>query len=749
MCEDTSHLRKIFNYKEVCMWKIFIRGSFLFILPLFFMLVFGPVHLQAASKDSTGTKDSPAAADTKTNPTSTQSADRADSNVFTLGQIEVKDSREVNKYVMSDKVSDQEMREFSTNRIPEALDMLPGVTITSSGNRNEKTLYVRGISATRVPVFMDGIPVYVPYDRLFDYSRFSTFNLSEIIVTKGFTSVLYGPNTMGGAINMISRKPVKPFEGDAGAGYGTGNYYYGYANLGAKQKKWYLQGGVSYMNQTYFPVSGDFTSTVNQTGDGRTHSDSQDSRVNLKIGWTPAEGHEYVLGWIAQRGAKGGPPDARTMADPDYNRNRWLWPRWDKDSYFFTSHTPLGEKSYAKARLYYDKFENWLDFYTQNNNAYAEYNNQQGQRSYYDDYTIGGTLEMGTKYIPYNDIKAAFHYKRDSHSDKSAVFNTARSGQPAIYSPMPWQPTDDVTLSIGLQDTIDFTNKFYAIAGISYDKLDALRAKKWVNTKRGATGYVGWENFDTDSTTHINPQLGLFYRTSNTGIVHVTAESKTRFPTMKERYSWSWGRTIENPGLKPEQSINYEIGYEEIFAKIVRFKAAAFRNDISDAIQQVTVTNPYFGQPGWTNATVSQNQNVGRVQQYGLEIQGDVSITQSLDWGINYTYLNRENMSEYGTYIRLVEVPAHKVFTYAKYRTPLKGLSLLGSFEYTSSRTTKDTGAYESGCAAIANFKVMYEIVKDLVAEGGINNLLDRNYQYSNGYPEPGRTFFAGMRWRF
>ncbi len=732
-----------------------LRGSLILMFAMFLMNGAGPgLCAEGGGGNDPGKQSPKAAAKLKAGETAKAGTEARDPNVFTLGVIEVKDSREVNRFVTSDKVSDEEMREFSTNRLPDALNLLPGVTMSQIGQRNERTIYVRGFNTARVPVFMDGIPVYMPYDRTFDFNRFSTFDLSEIIVTKGFTSVLYGPNTMGGAINMVSRKPVKAFEGNAGAQYGSGNSYFGYANLGSKHRNWYLQGGVSYMAQTYFPVSGDFNATKNQTGLGRTHSDSQDSRISLKLGLTPWDGHEYVLGWIKQEGSKGGPPDARVSSTTNNNyisTQRWLWPRWDKDSYFLTTHTPIGEKNYAKTRLYYDKFTNWLDYFTPNNNAYAQYYNSFGQRSYYDDYTIGGALEMGTKLIPWNDIKASFHYKRDSHSEKNAINNIYTNKKP-VYVGMPWVPDDDVTTSVGLQDTIDFTKKFYAIAGISYDRLDALRAKKWVNTYNatGTTGYVGWQSFNTDAVSKVSPQLGLFYRTSETGIIHATAEQKMRFPTMKERYSWSFGKSIDNPALKPETSVNYELGYEELFLKKkIRFKTAVFRNDIADAIQQVITTNPYYGQTGWTNPTVNQNQNVGRVQQYGLELQSDVAITDNLDGGLNYTYLNRESLKTSGAYVRLTDVPAHKVFTYMKYKTPLRGMSVLGSFEYGSNRSNDTSGIYNTGPAAIANAKVMYEVIKDLIVEGGVNNLLDRNYQYSTGFPEPGRTLFAGVRCRF
>jgi iron complex outermembrane receptor protein len=45
-----------------------------------------------------------------------------------------------------------------------------------------------------------------------DLARFTTFDLAEVNVSKGYTSVIYGPNALGGAINLISRRPVKKFE---------------------------------------------------------------------------------------------------------------------------------------------------------------------------------------------------------------------------------------------------------------------------------------------------------------------------------------------------------------------------------------------------------------------------------------------------------------------------------------------------------------------------------------------------------
>jgi iron complex outermembrane receptor protein len=56
---------------------------------------------------------------------------------------------------------------------------------------------------------------------------------------------------------------------------------------------------------------------------------------------------------------------------------------------------------------------------------------------------------------------------------------------------------------------------------------------------------------------------------------------------------------------------------------------------------------------------------------------------------------------------------------------------------------------YESGVLALMNFKASYKVKEWLTVEAGINNLLDRNYQYTDGYPEAGRNYFANLRYTF
>ncbi len=637
--------------------------------------------------------------------------------VFTLGEIEVKDSTEITRNVTVEKVLVEETREFNKNNVAQALDLLPGVYLTQMGGRNEQTISVRGYDAKRVPLFLDGIPIYVPYDGYPDLGRFTTYDVSEIIVSKGFTSVLYGPNTEGGAVNMVSRRPQKEIEIDTGIGYSTGNTYYGYANFGTNQKLWYLQGGASYQSSDHFILSDNYRETTKENGGYRDNSYYKDRKFNFKAGLTPAEGHEYAFSYINQHGEKGNPIYAGT--DASISTKYWQWPYWNKESFYFTSRTPFGKDIYVKTRLYYDKYANSLLSY--DDATYTTQLKKSSFRSDYDDHTRGGSIEAGTTLIPRNNVKVAIHYKEDYHQEHN--------------KPAPYQHFKDEIFSAGIEDTIQITKDFYTILGISYDQLKTVQAEDTYSSKTKTFGY-----FAKDDTSAVNPQIGLFYNVTPTGKVYATMADKSRLPGIKDKYSYRFGTALPNATLKPEKATNYELGYQDTFCKRYGVKGSFFYSDVTDMILLVKVPDP-------NNAgkTVNQNQNIGNVRRYGVELELTALFADSFEGGFNYTFIFADNKT---TTDKITDLPRHKVFGYAKYM-PVKSLALLADIEYNSDRYSSTDGAEVTGSFAVTNFKATYQIMKGLQVEGGISNIFDRDYAITEGYPMPGRTWFANMRYTF
>jgi iron complex outermembrane receptor protein len=641
-------------------------------------------------------------------------------DVFILGEVEVTAKGEETKNFTVEKIREEEMRLYNKDTVGVALNLLSGVTLSQVGARNEGMVYVRGIDARGVPMFLDGVPIYVPYDGYPDLNRFTTFDLSEITLSKGFTSVLYGPNTMGGAINLVSKRPEKPFEGNAGVGWFTGNGYQGYANFGTGHKLWYAQGGISYLNSDYFVLSKDYKPSTAEDGGKRENSYYRDRKFNLKFGLTPAEGHEYAISYWNQHGVKGTPPYAGT--DTSQYIRYWQWPFWDKESYYFNSRTPLGDKSYVKTRLYYDTYQNSLAVYS--DSEYSAINrSKSGSKSNYDDYTYGASVEAGTSLIPKNIVKIAGHYKVDVHREQDDV------GAPT-------ERTAQKIFSIGAEDTITLTNKLYAILGISYDNQRTIEAESYVT--KVSPNYM--ENLEKGKADAWNPQAGLFYSLSKTAKASLNVSRKTRFPTIKNMYSYKWGSAIPNPDLKPETATNYEVDFQDVLFKKVSLKAALFYRDIEDYIQSATVVDPDDA-----TKTKSQNQNVGHVEQYGFELDLSSPITTNLDAGMNYTYLNNNNRSSSD---KLTDIPEHKFLIYAKFR-PMKKLAILADLELDSKRYSSSTGTRIAKGFGVTNAKATYEIMKGVQIEAGVRNIFDKDYALNEGYPLPGRTYFSNLTYRF
>ncbi|MDT8466614.1 Plug domain-containing protein, partial [Alcaligenes nematophilus] len=88
--------------------------------------------------------------------------------VFQLGKVVVQSSLDREAPLGESAVSQKEMQAFDLRDVGAAVSVQPGVTVSAGGARNEQMGYVRGFDSRQVPLFLDGIPQYVPYDGYVD-----------------------------------------------------------------------------------------------------------------------------------------------------------------------------------------------------------------------------------------------------------------------------------------------------------------------------------------------------------------------------------------------------------------------------------------------------------------------------------------------------------------------------------------------------------------------------------------------------
>ncbi|MEN2490058.1 TonB-dependent receptor [Flavobacterium sp. B11] len=632
------------------------------------------------------------------------------SNVFNLGEVTITNHQ--NKDTLN-RITSKAMESQNKMEVSKALNMLPGVSLTASGPRNESMVSVRGFDLRQVPVYMDGIPVYVPYDGYVDLARFTTFDLAAVDVSKGFSSVLYGPNSLGGAINLISRKPSKKLEYDGSLGMINENGYRGNVNIGSNLGKFYIQGGFSYLDRNSYRMSSNFIPTANENGGQRDNSYRTDQKISFKVGWTPTDKSEYAIGYINQQGEKGNPvytgydTQNSLLLKPRY----WQWPNWDKESFYFISNSAFDDKNSFKTRLYFDRFKNTLDSY--DDATYSTQTKPYAFESIYNDYTFGGNLEYNTKIIPKNDLKIAFHFKEDVHRENNL-------GEPVRHF-------IDNTILIGIEDIYKVSSKFTVIPGISYNIRKNNEAEDYNSTTKVISDFP-----DAGASDAFNAQVGFFYQLNNQQKLGATVSQKTRFATIKDRYSYRMGTAIPNPDLKPEKAINYELNYTANLFEKITFQTALFYSSLSDAILSVNNVEP----------GKSQMQNFGEADYKGVEAQLNYTVLENLSLNLNYTYIERKNITNPN--IHFTDVPNTKVMGTLEY-SPIKILRFIANAEFNSPRFSTSYGARVPDYTLL-NLYGSGKISKNFSLDAGVNNIFDRNYSLVEGYPEEGRNFFVTLR---
>lgn len=642
-----------------------------------------------------------------------QQSDTLVSKVFQLGEVTI---TSIQGRLLIDRITHETMEEQNRFEVSKVANLMPGVHLTSSGPRNESMITIRGFDLRAVPVFMDGIPVYVPYDGYVDLSRFTTFDLSAIDISKGFTSVLHGPNIMGGALNLISRKPSHKIEADGSIGMINTNGFRGNVNIGANFKRAYIQAGYSYLHRAAFALSENFQPHKHEDGGNRENSYRTDQKVNLKIGWTPNEKHEYVLGFIYQQGSKGSPVYAGddTLNSLINKPRYWQWPNWDKTTFFFLSNTKINEKNYIKTRIYYDIFKNTIESY--DDSTYTTMNKPYAFKSKYNDYTYGAGIEYGTTMIPKNELKFSAQYKQDVHRENNV-------GDPV-------QHFTDHTFHIAIEDVYNITKFMSIIPGISYSGRQNTRA---VNYDSANDSLFDFD--DTGLSSGINAQLGIFFYFKKTHNIGLTGSRRTRFATIKDRYSYRMGTAIPNPGLKPETSYNVDLTYKGTFFKKLSIQASFFYSRIADAIISVDNVLP----------SKSQMQNTGSAEFIGAEVGVCYNILKNLLVSSDFTYIHRKNITNPN--VLFTDVPDFKVFSYIQYK-PIKQVGILLSAEYNSARYSKSYGVSVPQFVLI-NALISGQVWRYLSLEIGVNNIADQNYMITEGYPEEGRNFFFSVKFSF
>ncbi len=623
-----------------------------------------------------------------------------DVSTFDLGEIVItKDTTTVFGIPSTTEVNPQDIEIKSAQAVDEALDFIPGVRLTV-GQKNEPYVMIRGFNQEDTLILLDGIPIASPYYGYVDLNQIPVENIAKIKVIKAVASALYGANTMGGVINIVTKKPTdKPYL-ELNSGFSGHHRRYYTLNYGAKFAKalgFWISAG--HRQSDGFKLSKKFEANRNEDGGLRENSFYERSNVSLKLGFEK-EKHNLsaFLNYIDNQ--KGIPPHL-SSSRPRY----WRFTQWRRWMTALAGEAKIKGNLSIKGRIFYDKYDNTLKSY--DDASYSTQSASSSWRSIYDEYALGVSAYLYFNPNDMHSLKGAINFKKDVHKQQDDTDE-------------PWEAYEIRTYSFGLQDNISLNERLLLSAGISYDLFNQIKT------------YTPPKGNNIDS---FNPFFLVNYSLNPKTLIYCSISKKTRFPTIHELYS----NTSGNPDLNEQRNINGELGIRHDFKEVTTVELCYFYNNVKDLIERASKNDPYL--------------NTSKAVFKGVEANIQAKIGKYFSGRTSYTYLNARDKNP-GLFGRSKEeiayVPKHKADFDLGCHTDL-GLSfnLLGSYNgkryyYDSNDIQHTLGGY-----FVWNTKVSQRFFKNWEGSIYIENIFDRNYQEEEGYPQPGRTFLFSIKGTF
>ena len=619
---------------------------------------------------------------------------------YRLGEIVViAEAGETGKAANIQQITREQIELLDVHEASQALQFSPGIHIYRTV-RNEIAFQLHGFEQRQVNVFLDGIPISVPFDGVVDISQLAGDDIESIRISRGLPSTLYGANTLGGSVNILTNHPAQhpEFRGRA-EGSAQGRFFTSMHYRGAV-KKLRFSTSFSWEKSSDYSLPKDFQPILNENGGKRDNSAFRKSSLAVKLSYTPNQRNQVgaqfrlVDNWFHV------PPQALV------NRPRyWRFPEWKKTVFSLNSRHILGKTAVLRSVLFYDTYRNKLQSF--DDNSYTTQFRKYAFNSIYDDYTLGAILYPQMHLLSFGNTSGLVSLKRDVHREKG-VDN------------QPFEKYSTDTWTFGLEQNFRIDRHISGNAGLDGNYLKPVSA---ANAPLRSSLFL------------LNGQASLQVQVTRQLSLNFSMGKKSRFPTLKELYSERLGRNIANPDLQAEHSWNKQAGLSWVAGPAL-LEFSLFHNQLSDLIANRQLGN-----------NTRQLQNIDQSLMYGMEVSTRWQFSRGIV-DINYTYLNARNQSVGRTADYLEYRPVHRLNGICRYSASrLLTFQLEGNYTADQHFQNPNTGAWEKLTDfALLSGKIDLRVFSGLGIYFRVDNIFDRLYFGEFGVPSPGRELISGIR---
>ncbi|MCI5121047.1 MAG: TonB-dependent receptor [Candidatus Electrothrix sp. AUS4] len=255
--------------------------------------------------------------------------------------------------------------------------------------------------------------------------------------------------------------------------------------------------------------------------------------------------------------------------------------------------------------------------------------------------------------------------------------------------------------------------------------------------------------------THITPKIGLSWQVTEQLKLRAQYAEAFMIPSADQLaadFTRFGSRTIGNPELEPESSRTYEAGLD-FSTSGLKVSLTSFYTDFTD---KIIVDYLADGSRTW------QNLGDATISGFEGEFSYDLGMSMGWDWEVrpylNLTLLTRYEDESAGE--DLQDVSGMNMST-GLIVSDGDGITCRLNVAYSGSQDVED---WEAGISPTPVVELDASTVTDLSASwrfyenerlgsftlrGEIDNLFDEEYAYVKGYPMPGRSLFALLRWEY
>jgi outer membrane receptor for ferrienterochelin and colicins len=479
-------------------------------------------------------------------------------------------------------ITARDIQDLNALTVAEALEAAVGLVVSRESGRVQVPS-IRGARSKHTLVLLDGRRLAFGFNDMVDLRQIPTVMVERIEIVRGPASALYGSDSLGGVVNIITKAAPREWTGAVQSQFGV--------NRDGEAKEYVGSGLVGGpMNRFRFLLSGELR-----------HKDGWD-----KSGSLPDDGFKEKPGFLAGRFAFDLTDYQTLSAGLEYMDNTYTGDQFyeqqarerkadeERWGYYVQYDAQLRDADQLMLRVNRSEFRNELGFAPFA--ASGERNTKQ--------FTTQAEARYSALVLSDHLVTVGAEYRRDELDDTQMRLRTDK---------------DVDNVSVLLQDEFHLLDPLYVVLGVRYDHHSAF-GDQW--SPRGSLVYTLTDGL------RLKGSVGQGFRA----------------PSLTELYVTSFRRRGQevfqaNPDLKAEKSTSYELGVEGEHGPFWG-GLTGFYTEVDDLIETVFLRTEGAGSD---RRSMFEYRNIAEADIKGLEAEAGVRLPLGFSLDGNLTWQDVDN----------------------------------------------------------------------------------------------------------